>query len=214
MNGASARTSPMKRPIRIVSPPRLLEEPLDLVQPVLGDLQPLAVAQQPRAAEPAPERVGGHVAEHRAGPDDRDQHEQVDLPLAGDEAADQHRGLARRDQPDERAGLEEREHADEQVGPAARASSRRPRSASRCSAGRSTPVPTSTAPAVREHARAELDRGRACGGARTGSRRARRRSSSQPHFTPRAPPRRPRRRARRRSRRPPRRRRAPRSRSA
>ena len=99
MNGASARTSPMKRPIRIVSPPRLSKKPSTWSQPVLGDLQALAVAQQPRAAEPAAERVRGEVAEHRARPDDRDQHQQVDLALAGDEAADEHRGLARRDSP-------------------------------------------------------------------------------------------------------------------
>ena len=56
---------------------------------------------------------------HRAGPHDRDQHEQRDLALAGDEPADDHRRLARRDQADERAGLQEREHADGEIGPLA-----------------------------------------------------------------------------------------------
>ena len=34
----------MKRPIRIVAAAAALEEALDLVEPLLGDLQPLAVA--------------------------------------------------------------------------------------------------------------------------------------------------------------------------
>jgi hypothetical protein len=75
------------------------------------------VPNEPRAPEPAAERVGREVAGHRAGPRDRDQHEQRDLALPGDHAADDHGRLARRDQADEGAGLQERRHADEQVGP-------------------------------------------------------------------------------------------------
>ena len=67
-----------------------LEERLDLLQALLGDLHPRAVADHEVAPEPAAERVGGEVARDRAGPDDRDQHEQRDLALPGDEAADDH----------------------------------------------------------------------------------------------------------------------------
>ncbi len=55
-NGASARTKPMKRPIRIVAPPWRSKKPSTVFELVLGDLQPRAVAQQPVAPEPAPER--------------------------------------------------------------------------------------------------------------------------------------------------------------
>ena len=76
-------------------PAALVEERLDLLEPLLGDLHARAVLDHELAAEPAAERVGRHVAEHRAGPHDRDQHHQRDLALAGDEAADDHRRLAR-----------------------------------------------------------------------------------------------------------------------
>ena len=36
MNGASARTRPMKRPIRIVLPPWRVEVALDLLEPLLA----------------------------------------------------------------------------------------------------------------------------------------------------------------------------------
>ena len=52
-------------------------------------------------------------------PHDADQRDDADLPLAGDDAAEEDRGLARGDQADERAGLEERQRADEQVRPLA-----------------------------------------------------------------------------------------------
>src|SRR3954468_13475742 len=54
----------------------LLEEALDLVEPLVGDLQPRAVLDQPLAAEVGAELVGGHVAEHGARPHDRDQRQQ------------------------------------------------------------------------------------------------------------------------------------------
>ena len=107
----------MKRPDEDRHAAALLEELLHLVEPVLGDLQPVAVAQQPRPAELAARRVRGQVARHRARPDDADQHQERDLPLAGDHAADDHGRLPRRHEADERAGLEEREDADHDVGP-------------------------------------------------------------------------------------------------
>ena len=100
-------------------PAAALEEALDLLEALLGDLHAGAVADHEVAAEPAAEHVGREVAGDGAGPDDRDQDGQRDLALAGDEAADDHRRLPRRDQPDERAGLEEGEDADGEVGPLA-----------------------------------------------------------------------------------------------
>ena len=93
-----------------------VEEALDLLQPGLGDLDPRAVADEELAAQPAAEHVARHVAGHRRGPHDRQQRDDVDLPLSGDDAAEQDRGLPRRDEADEGAGLEEGHHADEHVG--------------------------------------------------------------------------------------------------
>ena len=69
--------------------------------------------------EPAAERVGREVARTAHAQTIAISTSSEICALAGDEAADDHRGLARRDEADERAGLEEREHADEQVGPLA-----------------------------------------------------------------------------------------------
>ena len=100
-------------------PAAALEEALDVLEALLGDLHARAVADHEVAAEPAAEHVGGEVAGDGAGPDDRDQDGERDHALARDEAADDDRRLARRDQPDERAGLEEGHDADRQVGPLA-----------------------------------------------------------------------------------------------
>ena len=78
-----------------------------------------AVLDEEVAAQAAPEEVARAVAGDGARPHDRDQRDDVDLALAGDDAAEHHRRLARRDQADERAGLQERQDADEQVGPGA-----------------------------------------------------------------------------------------------
>ena len=117
MNGASGRTKPMKRPTRIVAPPRRSKKPS-----TCSSRSSVIFSRSPwRSSQPRPSRRPSvydvEVAGHRARPHDRDQHEQRDLALAGDEAADDHGRLARRDEADERAGLQEREHADEQVGP-------------------------------------------------------------------------------------------------
>ena len=48
MNGASARTKPMKRPTGSSRRRGCSKKPSTWSQPLLGDLQPLAVAQQPR----------------------------------------------------------------------------------------------------------------------------------------------------------------------
>src|SRR6185312_12949029 len=68
---------------------------------------------------PAAEQEAREVAGDRTRPDDADEREHVDLPLAGHDPAEQHRRLARGDQADERTGLEERERADEEIGPRA-----------------------------------------------------------------------------------------------
>jgi hypothetical protein len=52
-------------------------------------------------------------------PRDEQHRDEIDLALRGDHAAEDDRGLARRDQADERAGLQEREAADESVRPRA-----------------------------------------------------------------------------------------------
>ena len=98
----------------------LLEDALDLLEPLLGDLR---AAGRARAASRGPSggrarRTVTSPATH-ARPHDRDQRQQRDLALAGDQPADDHRGLARRDEPEERARLEERERADDEVGPLA-----------------------------------------------------------------------------------------------
>ena len=101
----------------IITAPWLGEQLLDLLEPLFGDLQPLAVGEQPAAALAPAELVGREVAEQAADPDDRDQHEQRDLALPGDQPADDHGGLAGGDEAEERAGLQERQQADGQVGP-------------------------------------------------------------------------------------------------
>ena len=95
----------------------LVEEALDLLQALLGDVDARAVALEEPAAQPAAEHEAREVAGDGARPDDRDQRDEADLPLAGDDAADDDRRLAGDEQTDERAGLTEREHGDEQVGP-------------------------------------------------------------------------------------------------
>ena len=141
-----------------------------------------------RAAEPAAERVGREVAGDRAGPHDRDQHEQRDLPLAGDEAADDHRGLARRDEAEERAGLEERERADD----AGRSTCPSAWPASSSSFSKFGQVDDADAD---QHGGGDRDAARrpgtsapACGGGRSASPRAPPRAASQVHFM-RPPPR-------------------------
>ena len=168
----------------IVAAPRRSQQLLDLVQPLLGDLQPLAVREQPLAALAPAELVGREVAGDAADPDDRDQRQQRDLALAGDEAADDHRGLAGRDEAEERAGLEEREQPDGEVGPLAERLARRPRAPARSSAAgsrrrRSAPRPRSR-PARRSGTSAS-----ACGGGRSASPRAPTAAASQVNFTPR-----------------------------
>ena len=76
------------------------------------------------------------VAEEGGEPGDGQQQHHVDLALAGDDAAEDHRELARRDQPDERARLEERERGDQQRRSSCRAPARGPRSPSRCRGSR------------------------------------------------------------------------------
>ena len=70
-------------------------------------------------AEPAADVEARGVAEHRAGPDDRDQRDQLDLALAGDHPTRHHDRLARRDESHERPRFEEGGHTDEGVGPRA-----------------------------------------------------------------------------------------------
>ena len=120
-NGAIARTSPTKRPIRIALPPWRSKKSSTCSSRSCGDLHLRSVALEEPAAEPPAQVVAREVARDRAGPDDRDQRDDVDPPLAGDDAADEDRELARRDEADERAGLEERQRADEQVRPLAEA---------------------------------------------------------------------------------------------
>ena len=112
----------------------LVEEVLDLLEPLLGDLQPLAVLEQPPAALAPAELVGRDVADDAARPHDRDQRQQRDLALAGDQAADDHRGLARRDEAEERAGLQEGEQRRRRGRSTCRAPGRRPRAGARSSA--------------------------------------------------------------------------------
>ena len=110
----------MKRPIRIVVAAAALEELLDLLQALLGDLHALAVADEEGAAEPAAERVGRDGRPRRRtthtiaistnseiSPWPATTPPTITVVSPG------------RDQADERAGLQEREHADEQVGPRA-----------------------------------------------------------------------------------------------
>ena len=77
------------------------------------------MALEEAAPQPAADEEARGVAEDRAEPDQPDQRNQLDLALAGDHAAGDHHGLARRHQADERAGLEEGQHAHEHVGPRA-----------------------------------------------------------------------------------------------
>ena len=116
-NGASARTSPTKRPKRIALPPWRSKNPSTCSQALLGDPHPRAVLDQEVAAEPAAEQKLATVAGHRAAQTIAISMKSVDLALAGDDAAEDHERLAGRDEPDERAGLEERHHADEDVRP-------------------------------------------------------------------------------------------------
>ena len=179
----------------------LLEEALDLREPVLGDLQPLAVAQQPRPPEPAPQRVGRQVTGDRARPHDADQDEQRDLALAGHHAADDHRRLARRDEADERAGLEEGEHADDQVGPRPERAADLSGTAPRGSGNSTIPTPMTAAPATTSQPPSCVQRPSLPAAGDQEAPPAPARPASQPHFMPRAPGRTPRRPARRRSRR-------------
>src|SRR5262249_38196970 len=95
------------------------EEHLDLLYTRLGDVDPRPVSQQEIPAQPPAELEAREVAGDGARPDDRDQRDDVDPALTGDDATDEDHGLARRDQADEGARLQEREHGDEEVGPTA-----------------------------------------------------------------------------------------------
>lgn len=77
----------------------------------------MAVLAQEVATEPTAEDVRETVAGDSARPHQRDQRHELDLPLAGGDATQDHRELARGDQTDPRAGLDERHHADERVRP-------------------------------------------------------------------------------------------------
>jgi hypothetical protein len=94
-----------------------LEVRLDLLEPLLVDLHLRPVPQDEAATEATTDEEARGVAEDRRGPDDPDQHDQADLALAGDHAADDHDRLAGRDEADEGAGLEEGEDPDGEVGP-------------------------------------------------------------------------------------------------
>ena len=91
----SARTKPMKRPTRIVVPPRRSKKSSTCASRSSVIFTRAPWRTQEAAAEPAAERVRRHVAGDRARPHDRDQQEHVDLALAGDEAAEEDRRLAR-----------------------------------------------------------------------------------------------------------------------
>ena len=117
MNGAIARTMLDEAADEDGRAAVAVEERLDLVQALLGDLDPAAVADEELAAQAPAEEERGRVAGHRRRPGDGDDGEDRDAALTRDDAAEQQRGLARHDEADEGAGLEEREDADEHVGP-------------------------------------------------------------------------------------------------
>ena len=71
------------------------------------------------APQPATEVVARQVARDRRDPHQRDQGDDVDLALAGHDAAEDHDGLPRGDEPDERPRLQERRGGDDRVGPGA-----------------------------------------------------------------------------------------------
>ena len=94
-----------------------LEVGLDLLEPLLRDLEARPVALEEAAPEPAADVEAGGVAEDGAGPDQPDQREQLDLALPCDNAGRDHDRLAGRHQPDERSRLQEGSHAHQRVGP-------------------------------------------------------------------------------------------------
>ena len=92
---------------------------LDLFEALVGDPEARPVADDEVAPEAAADEEAGRVAGPGGEPGDRDQDVDVDRPLAGDGAAEQHHRLAGDDEADEGAGLGEGEDADQQVGPGA-----------------------------------------------------------------------------------------------
>ena len=94
-----------------------LEVGLDLLEPLLGDLEARPVPLEEAAAEAPADVEAGGVAEHCAGPDEADQRQQLDLALTRDHARRYHDRLAGRHQSDERARLEEGGGGDQRVGP-------------------------------------------------------------------------------------------------
>jgi hypothetical protein len=96
-----------------------VEERLDGVDALLGQLELRPVREQELAPEPPAGEEADEVAQDRARPRDPDHDDERDRPLAGDDAAEDEEGLAGRDEPDERAGLEEGGNADHEVGPVA-----------------------------------------------------------------------------------------------
>ena len=165
MNGARARTRPMKRPIRIVLPPWRSKYASTWAKRsgVIRTSRPVAEDEVP--PEPAAEQEAHRVAGPGAEPDDRDRQLDRVLALAGDRAAEDHRRLAGEDEADEGAGLEEGEQADQQVGPARRGRRRGPRASPRgrgssqlLKAMKPPPKRRRSAPAAGSSRRAPADR--------------------------------------------------------
>ncbi len=76
----------------------------------------MSVRDEEATAEPAAEDERQGVPGGRAHPHQGDQRHELDLALAGGDAAEDDGELARGDQADSGAGLEERQRADERVG--------------------------------------------------------------------------------------------------
>ena len=116
-NGATARTSPMKRPRRIALAPWRSKK-----LSTRSRRAAVTPTRGPRAMqEPAPEALAEpeahQVAERGRDPRDQQHRDEVDVALRRHDPAEHDRRLARRDEPDEGSGLEEGEAADERVGP-------------------------------------------------------------------------------------------------
>ncbi len=95
------------------------EVALDLLETIVRDPHLRPVAEHEAAPRPPADEEARRVTRPGAEPHDRDQQRDRDLSLAGDGAAEDHRGLARKDQADEGPRLEEREHANQCIGPVA-----------------------------------------------------------------------------------------------
>ena len=83
------------------------------------DSQPRSMLQDERPTEPAAEHEADRVARRCREPDERDQRQQLDRALRGQDAADDDRGLAGHEQPHHGSGLEERQPADQEIRPGA-----------------------------------------------------------------------------------------------